>query len=44
MPTEQAQTMVGVHQIRVGHSWMDPTAAFLKDEALPDDKGEAEKI
>ena len=35
---------VGVHQIRVGPSWIDPIVMFLKDAALPNDKGEAEKI
>lgn len=36
--------MVGVHQLRVGPSWMDHLVSFLKDGVLPDDKGEAEKI
>ena len=35
---------VGVHQIRVGLSWMDPVVAFFKDGVLPQDRGEAEKI
>ena len=36
--------MVGVHQLRVSLSWMDPLVSFLKDGVLPDNKGEAEKI
>lgn len=43
MPVESGLIRVGVHQIRVGPSWMDPIIMFLKDGALPD-KGEAEKI
>ena len=44
MPIKLGPMRVKVHQIRVGPSWMDPIVAFLKDGALPNDKGEAEKI
>ena len=27
--------MVGVHQLRVSLSWMDPLVSFLKDGVLP---------
>ena len=36
--------MVQIHQVRVGLSWMDPTVSFLKDDTLPEEKSEAEKI
>ena len=44
VPTDQRQIVVGVHQLRVGLSWMEPLVSFLKDGVLPDDKWEAEKI
>ena len=33
-----------VQQIRVGSSWTDPITSFLKENTLPSDKLEAEKI
>ena len=36
--------MVQIHQVRVGPSWMDPIVTFLKDDILPEEKSEAEKI
>ena len=33
-----------VQQIEVGSSWMDPIISFLKEDTLPSDKLEAEKI
>ena len=44
MPAEVELMRVGVHQIRVGPSWIDSIVAFLKEGTLPDEKGEAEKI
>ncbi|MDM1359842.1 hypothetical protein HX014_18920, partial [Myroides marinus] len=35
---------IPVHQIEVGSSWMDPIVRFLKDDILPEDKSEAEKV
>ena len=36
--------MVHIHEVRVGPSWMDPIVRFLKDDILPKEKSEAEKI
>ena len=36
--------MVLIHQIKMGSSWMDPIVSFLKDDTLPEEKSEAEKI
>ena len=36
--------IVQIHQVRVGPSWMDPIVSFLKDDTLPEEKLEAEKI
>ncbi|XP_030963788.1 uncharacterized protein LOC115984946 [Quercus lobata] len=41
---EVAKGMVYIHEVRVGPSWMDPTVRFLKDDVLPEEKLEAEKI
>ena len=43
-PTEINEVAAHVHQIRVGPSWMDPIISFLKEDTLPSDKLEAEKI
>ena len=39
-----AKDMVCAHEVRVGLSWMDPIVTFLKDDILPEEKSEAEKI
>ena len=36
--------MARIHQVRVSPSWMDPIVSFLKDDVLPEEKSEAEKI
>ena len=36
--------MVHVHQIKVGPSWMDFIVLFLKEDILPEDKSEANKV
>ena len=36
--------MVQIHQVRMSPSWMDPIVSFLKDDTLPKEKSEAEKI
>ena len=36
--------MVQIHQVRMGPSWMDPIVSFLKDDILPEEKSEDEKI
>ena len=35
---------VHIHQIRVGPSWMDPIVLFLKDDILPEKKGDFDKV
>ena len=35
---------VRIHQVRMNPSWMDPIVSFLKDDVLPEEKLEAEKI
>ena len=41
---EVAKGMVHIHEVKVGPSWMDPIVKFLKDDILPEEKLEAEKI
>ena len=36
--------MVRFHEVRVGSSWMDPIVKFLKNDILPKEKSNAEKI
>ena len=36
--------MVHVQQIRVGPSWMDSIVQLLKEDVLPEDKSEADKV
>ena len=36
--------VIHVHSVRVGPSWMDPLIQFLKEDALPEEKSEANKI
>ena len=33
-----------VHSIRAGPSWMDPLVLYLKEDALPEEKSEADRI
>ena len=35
---------VQIAQVRMGPSWMDPVIQFLKDDILPEEKREADKI
>ena len=42
--TEMKREMVQIHQLRVGPSWMDPIVLFLKDDILPEEKREANKV
>ena len=39
-----AKGMVYIHEVRVGPSWMDPIVRFVKDDILPKEKSEVEKI
>ena len=41
---EMERKKVQVHQLRVGPSWMDPIVLFLKDDILPEEKDEADKV
>ena len=41
---EVTKCMVHIHEVRVGPSWMDLIVRFLKDDVLPKEKSEAEKI
>ena len=43
-PIEVKGKMVHVHQVRVRPSWMNPIILFLKEDILPEDKSEADKI
>ena len=43
-PIEMKEERVLIHQIRVGPSWMDPIVLFLKDDILPNEKGETDKV
>ena len=36
--------LVHVHNDRAGPSWMDPIVLFLKNDTLPEDRNEADKI
>ena len=36
--------MANVHQKRAGPSWMDSIVLFLKEDVLPKDKSEADKV
>ena len=42
--TKVKRNIVHVHQIMVGPSWMDPIVLFLKEDVLPEDKSEADKV
>ena len=43
-PIEVKREVVCVHQVRVGPSWMDPVVLFLKEDILPEEKSEADKV
>ena len=43
-PTEVKGDMVHVYQVRVRPSWMNPVILFLREDILPEDKSEADKI
>ena len=43
-PAEVRANMVHVHQIRVGRSWMDSIVLFLKEDVLPENKLEVDKV
>ena len=39
-----AKDTVRAHEVRIGPSWMNPIVTFLKDDILPEEKSETEKI
>ena len=41
---EVAKGTVRIQEVRVGPNWMDPIVKFLKNDILPEEKSEAEKI
>jgi len=43
-PIEVGVNVIHIHQIRVGPSWMDSIVLFLKEDILPKNKSEADKI
>ena len=43
-PIEMKREMVCIHQIRVEPSWMDSIVLFLKEDILPEEKSEADKV
>ena len=43
-PAMVRKDMVKIHHVRVGPSWMDLIVLFLKENILPEDKLEAEKV
>ena len=43
-PTEVGSNVVHIHQIRIGSSGMDAIVLFLKEDVLPEDKFEVEKV
>ena len=43
-PTEVGRNVVHIHQIRVGLSWMDSIVLFIKEDVLPEEKSEADKV
>ena len=43
-PTKVGRNVVHIHQIRVGLSWMDSIVLFIKEDVLPEEKSEADKV
>ena len=43
-PAKAEKNVVQVHQIRVSPNWMDSIVLFLKDDVLPENKSEVDKI
>ena len=41
---EVAKDTIRIHEVRVGPNWMDPIVKFLKDDILPEERSEVEKI
>ena len=43
-PTEVKKGVVHIHQIKVGPSWMDSIMLLLKEDILPKEKSEVDKV
>ena len=43
-PAEARREIVQVHQIRAGPSWIDSITQFLKEDILPEERSEADKV
>ena len=43
-PTETRRDIARIHQIRAGPSWMDSIIQFLKEDILPEERIQADKI
>ena len=43
-PTKVKKGVFRIHQIRVGPSWMNSIVLFLKEDILPEEKSEANKV
>ena len=43
-PTKARKETAQIHQIRVGLSWMDSIVQFLKEDILPEERVEADKV
>ena len=43
-PTEIKKEMTQIHQIRIGPNWIDPIVLFFKEDILPKEKSEANKV
>ena len=43
-PTETRREASQVHLIRIGPSWMDSIMQFLKEDTLPEERVEADKV
>ena len=43
-PIETRRETVRIHQIRAGPSWMDSIIQFLKEDTLPEERLEADKV
>ena len=43
-PIETRRETVQIHQIRAGPSWMDCIIQFLKEDTLPEERLEADKV
>ena len=43
-PSGEVRNVIQVYQVRVGPSWMDPIALFLKEDVLLENKSEADMV